>query len=89
MAVRVLWRRNLTVSALLDQSTNHRLGLLNYAFYLQARLPAAYQGFRPPLRYIIDGDNWFYSGRQGYSPAAGIGTLDVYNLAEVMSDLSW
>jgi kumamolisin len=76
------------VTALLDQNSNHRLGLLNYAFYLQARLPTAYQGFHPPLRYIIDGDNWFYSGRQGYSPAAGIGTLDVSNLAEELSSLS-
>ncbi len=77
------------VTALLDQNANHRLGLLNGVLYLHAGLPAAYRGRRPPLHDITDGDNWFYSGRRGYSPAAGIGTLDVSNLAEVMSNYSW
>jgi len=54
-----------------------------------APAPQMVKGRRPALHYIIDGDNWFYSGRQGYSPAAGIGTLDVSNLAEEMSSLSW
>ena len=77
------------VTALLDQNANHRLGVLNGALYLAAGLPGAYRGRRPPLHDITEGDNWFYSGRRGYSPAAGIGTLDVSNLAEVMSNYSW
>ena len=77
------------VTALLDQNANHRLGLLNGVLYLHAGLRAAYRGRHPPLHDITDGDNWFYSGRRGYSPAAEIGTLDVSNLAEVMSNYSW
>jgi hypothetical protein len=32
-----------------------------------------------------DGDNWFYTSRRGYSPAAGAGTIDVANLANSIS----
>jgi subtilase family serine protease len=72
------------VTALMDQNARHRLGLLNYALYLLAHFPTTYAGSHAPLRYIIDGDNWFYSGRQGYSPAAGVGTIDVANLAQLL-----
>jgi hypothetical protein len=30
---------------------------------------------------ITSGDNWFYYGIPGYEPAAGIGALDVTELA--------
>jgi hypothetical protein len=33
---------------------------------------------------IAAGDNWFYYGRNGYSPAAGLGTIDVFNLSKVL-----
>ncbi len=72
------------VTALLDQNARHRLGLLNYAIYLLGHFPASYAGSHAPLRYIIDGDNWFYSGRRGYGPAAGVGTIDVSNLAKLL-----
>jgi hypothetical protein len=36
------------------------------------------------LNTISAGDNWFYSGRNGYSPAAGLGTLNVANLARLV-----
>jgi hypothetical protein len=39
------------------------------------------------LHAIKDGDNWFYSGRNGYSPAAGLGTLDVAHFAEALHAL--
>jgi hypothetical protein len=31
------------------------------------------------------GDNWFYKGVSGYDPGAGIGTLNVTNLALFLS----
>jgi hypothetical protein len=37
------------------------------------------------LHAIAYGDNWFYYGSNGYNPAAGLGTLDVWNFAEILS----
>jgi kumamolisin len=68
------------VSALLGQYLHGRLGLLNYALYAARRV----QGPAAPLNPIVYGDNWFYSGGNPYSPAAGLGTLDVANFAEYL-----
>jgi subtilase family serine protease len=71
------------VTALLGQYLDgSRLGLLNYALYGLAQDGQAYKGPKAPLNAIQDGDNWFYFGRNGYSPAAGLGTLDVANFAK-------
>ncbi len=74
------------VSALLGQYLGARggLGLLNYTLYGLATGGRAYGGRGAPLRAIAYGDNWFYDGRNGYSPAAGLGTLDVFNFAQVL-----
>ena len=64
-----------------------RLGLLNFPLYGLALTGQAYRGPNPPLHAIAYGDNWFYKGRNGYSPAAGLGTLDVWNFAEFLRDL--
>ena len=69
------------VTALLGQSVNSRIGLLNYPLYALAHGNKGYKGSRPPLRAISDGDNWFYYGRNAYSQGAGLGTLDVANFA--------
>ena len=75
------------VTALLGQSLhNNRLGLLNYPLYFMALTGQAYHGQHPPLNIISTGDNWFYKGRNGYSPAAGLGTIDVANLAKAMAN---
>jgi kumamolisin len=66
------------VSALYGQ-LHGRLGLLNPLLYA-----AQYQRRAAPLNPIAYGDNWFYSGRNGYSPAVGLGTLDVANFAEFL-----
>ena len=71
------------VTALLNQNAGHRLGLLNLPLYTLSRVGLATQGPVPVLNNIAAGDNWFYSGRKGYSPAAGLGTLNVANLARV------
>ncbi|MBR0936106.1 hypothetical protein [Bradyrhizobium jicamae] len=74
------------ITALLSQSAGRRLGLLNPLLYGLAAL----DGTRGPgavLNTISTGDNWFYSGRDGYSPAAGLGTLNVGNLASRMKQL--
>jgi kumamolisin len=68
------------VTALLGQNVGHRLGFLNPLLYNLARRDAAHGP--NVFNTIADGDNWFYSGRDGYSPAAGLGSLNVANLAK-------
>jgi subtilase family serine protease len=75
------------VSALLGEYLHSRIGLLNYPLYGLALADRAYKGPAPPLHAIPFGDNWFYHGSNGYNPAAGLGTLDVANFAELLSGL--
>ena len=70
------------VTALLSQNAGHRLGLINVELYNLARLGLT-QGRHPVINTISTGDNWFYKARDGYSPAVGLGTIDVFNLSEV------
>jgi kumamolisin len=72
------------VSALLGEYLGGRMGLLNFPLYLLGRTGQAYAGAKAPLHAISDGDNWFYYGRKGYNPGAGLGTLDVANFAEIL-----
>jgi hypothetical protein len=41
------------------------------------------RGPNAALNTVSAGDNWFYSGRDGYSPAAGLGTINVAKLAKL------
>jgi kumamolisin len=68
------------VTALLCQKANGRLGLINGPLYGLVRANVGKKS-GGPLRSIATGDNWFYKGAQGYSPAAGAGVLDVTKLA--------
>ena len=70
------------VTALLSQNAGHRLGLLNVQLYNLARLGLT-QGRHAVINTISTGDNWFYQARDGYSPAVGLGTIDVFKLSEV------
>lgn len=72
------------VSALLGQYLHSRIGLLNFPLYDLAQSGRAYRGPNAPLHAIRDGDNWFYSGSNGYNPAAGLGTMDVANFAKFL-----
>jgi subtilase family serine protease len=75
------------VTALLGQYLHgRRLGLLNFPLYALALTNHAYGGHGAPIHVISHGDNWFYSGRNGYSPAAGLGTLDVANFAKELGN---
>lgn len=65
-----------------DYLHEKRLGLLNFALYGLAQERDGNDRTGAPLRVISRGDNWFYTGRNGYSPAAGLGVLDVANLAK-------
>jgi kumamolisin len=71
------------VTALLSQNAGHRLGLLNVQLYNLARVGLT-QGRHAVINTISTGDNWFYKARDGYSPAVGLGTIDVFKLSEVM-----
>ena len=70
------------VTALLDQSVQGRVGLLNFPLYNLVFTRQAYGGNHAPLRDIIAGDNWFYSGHPGYDLATGVGVLDVANFIQ-------
>jgi kumamolisin len=71
------------VAALLAQNAGHRLGFLNPLLYGLA-LTGGALGPNPALNTISAGNNWFYLGRNGYSPAAGLGTPNVANLAKLV-----
>jgi kumamolisin len=74
------------VMALINQECEGRQGLVNYALYRAARNGHGYSGSNAPLNYIVQGDNWFYTGNRGYSPAAGLGTLDIANFAAYLQN---
>jgi subtilase family serine protease len=75
------------ITTLLAQNAGHRLGLLNPLLYWLASNGGT-QGTNAALNTISAGDNWFYSGSNGYSPAAGLGTLNVANLANRIKQLA-
>ena len=67
------------ISALLKQSSHERVGFWNPQVYALQNI----FGYGPFSAFndIRSGDNWFYAGKNGYEPGAGIGTLNVSNLA--------
>ncbi|HUW54520.1 MAG TPA: S53 family peptidase [Rhodanobacter sp.] len=67
------------ISALLRQSTHSRVGFWNPQVYALQNI-FRYGPFSA-FNDIRTGDNWFYFGNYGYEPGAGIGTLNVSNLA--------
>ncbi|MCP1373606.1 S53 family peptidase [Dyella lutea] len=70
------------ITALLRQSSGHRIGLWNpQVYFLQAVFG---YGRYSPFNSVNGGDNWFYQGAPHYTPGAGIGTLDVSNLDAFM-----
>ncbi|GLQ88646.1 S53 family peptidase [Dyella flagellata] len=66
------------ITALLRQSTGHRVGLWNPQVYALQNFFG--YNFFSPFNSVNAGDNWFYNGAPHYTPGAGIGTLDVANL---------
>ncbi|MDE2052563.1 MAG: peptidase S53, partial [Gammaproteobacteria bacterium] len=70
------------MTALIDQAAGGRVGLLNPVIYPLQRV-TQYWWSRKPFNDITAGDNWFYSGIPGYDDGAGIGTLNVANLASL------
>lgn len=77
------------VVGLLGQYLHSRVGLLNVPLYELQSKPDAYWGKHSPFNVIKYGNNYFYYGRNGYSPAAGVGTLDVSNFAEALKHEYW
>jgi subtilase family serine protease len=68
------------ITALIDQASGGRLGLLNPVIYSLQQQGSAY-GKSGPFNDITAGDNWYYSGVAGYDDGAGIGTINAANLA--------
>jgi hypothetical protein len=75
------------VLGLIGQYVDGRIGLLNVPMYKLARSAGAYTRGGGPFDYIFEGNNDFYLGRYGYSPAAGLGTLDVVNFADALKSI--
>jgi subtilase family serine protease len=75
------------VLGLIGQYVDGRIGLLNVPMYKLARSAGAYTRGGGPFNYIFEGNNDFYLGRYGYSPAAGLGTLDVVNFADALKSI--
>jgi subtilase family serine protease len=71
------------VVGLLGQFVHGRVGLLNVPLYELVK-SGGYSGKSAPLNAIKSGNNDYYVGRDGYSPAVGVGTLDVANFAEAI-----
>jgi subtilase family serine protease len=71
------------VSALISQRIGTRLGLWNPMLYRYQRELLGTPG--SPIVDITAGDNWFYAGVPGYEPGAGLGVLDVANLAAAIA----
>jgi subtilase family serine protease len=68
------------MTALIDQAAGGRVGLLNPMVYPLQQL-TGFLRLPQPFNDITAGDNWFYSGVRGYDDGAGLGTLNVANLA--------
>jgi subtilase family serine protease len=66
---------------LIGENAGKRLGLVNTALYALAGKYRGYAGSGAGLRHITAGNNDFYYGSKTYNPAAGLGTIDVSNLA--------
>jgi kumamolisin len=66
------------ITALLRQSTGHRIGLWNPQVYAIQNI-FGYGRFSA-FNSIRAGDNWFYDGAPHYNEGAGIGSLNVANL---------
>ena len=66
------------ITALLRQSTGHRIGLWNPQVYAIQNIFG--YGHFSAFNSVRAGDNWFYYGSPHYNPGAGIGSLDVANL---------
>ncbi|MEO5768591.1 MAG: peptidase S53, partial [Polyangia bacterium] len=72
------------VSALLEQAAGGRIGLWNPMLY---RFKNSYaKSASSPLTDIVTGDNWYYAGRPGYEPGAGLGVLNVANLSAAIAN---
>jgi subtilase family serine protease len=72
------------VIGLIGQFVHARVGLLNVPLYELQKASGAYEGKGAPFHAIKYGNNDFYRGSDGYSPAVGIGTMDVTNFAEAL-----
>jgi kumamolisin len=66
------------ITALLRQSSGHRIGLWNPQVYAIQNIFG--YGHFSAFNSIRAGDNWFYYGQPRYNQGAGIGSLDVANL---------
>jgi subtilase family serine protease len=72
---------NGTTALLVQFLKGKRIGLWNPALYEILSAKGAYSGKGAPFNAIAYGNNDFYTGRVGYSPAVGVGTLNVENFA--------
>jgi len=73
------------ITQLMAQKSGARLGFLNPTLYALAAQPSAYHGPTASLNYLKTGNNDFYYGHKSYTPAGGLGTIDVTKLANAIA----
>ncbi|PRC93412.1 S53 family peptidase [Solimicrobium silvestre] len=71
------------MAILVSQVSGTRLGFLNPQLY--SRFNQFGYGSNSPFRAVTAGDNEYYQSTYGYSPATGIGAIDVTKLAKSFS----
>jgi kumamolisin len=71
------------VTSLYSEALHTRLGLINPELYFISQT-GGYGGFRPPLRDITQGNNWYWNAHRGYDQTTGLGVPDVANLLETL-----
>jgi subtilase family serine protease len=73
------------ITQLLAQKLGARMGFLNPTLYALAAKSTGYVGPTRAFNYIRTGNNDFYYGAKGYTPATGLGTIDVARLANAIA----
>jgi kumamolisin len=77
---------NGTAAVIASALGRKRIGVFNKIIYPQAKsTTGGYNGTNPSLNVISAGGNEYFNGQNGYSPAAGVGTLNVANLVAAMT----
>ena len=70
------------ISALLTQSSHHRIGFWNPHVYLLQLIFGS--GKYGAFNDVRAGDNWFYQGEPGFDQGSGVGTLNVANFDQFL-----
>jgi kumamolisin len=72
------------MAALFEQNGGTRLGLFTVPLYVLDRTGIALAGPHPAIDVTTAGNNFFYQGAAPFSPASGVGRIDVSQFAKLL-----